>query len=180
MKETHIYNPKSPYAMSKVSMEQLVKSYKNNKLLDCEVCNMRIFTVYGPHQRDGLAIHNFIDSALKDKELTVYGDGNQKRDFTYINDLCKAISMLLRKEKLPFILNMGYGSKVSINEVLDIISKYLDKELKIIHEKKNRYDVYQTISNTRLFHRTLLNLKQDTKIKDGIIKQIEQMKGDII
>ena len=179
-KETHIYKPKSPYAMTKVAMEQISKTYRDCKLLDCQICNMRFYTVYGPYQRDGLAIHNFIEGALRDKDIIVYGDGKQSRDFSYIDDLCEAILRLTRKQTLPFILNVGFGTNTSLNKVLDIISSHLNKKLNIKYRPRNRYDVMKTKADTRLLHRTLPTQIPIISIKEGIIKQIEQVKEDIL
>jgi UDP-glucuronate 4-epimerase len=175
-RETDIPNPKSLYAASKLAMEDISKVYKNTGMIKDDVCNMRIFTVYGPHQRESLAIHKFIDAALKDEEITVYGTGEQSRDFTFIEDLCFTIELLLRKQHLPDKLNVGFGSTITVNEILDIISSELNKNLKIKYEPMNMFDVMTTKSDTRLFNRVLPGHKPEFSIRQGIIKQIEERK----
>lgn len=178
-KETDIPCPKSLYAASKLAMEDISKVYRNTGMIKDDICNLRIFTVYGPHQRETLAIHKFIDAALRDEEITVYGTGEQSRDFTFIDDLCITIEHLLRKQHLPHTLNMGFGSTITVNEILDIISSQLDKKLKIRYEPMNMFDVMTTKSDTRLFNRVLPGHKPEFSIRQGILKQIDERKKHI-
>jgi UDP-glucuronate 4-epimerase len=175
-KEGDITNPKSIYAMTKLTMETLAKVYLDSKLLDCNICNLRIFTVYGEHQRKGLAIRNFIDNTLEDKPIIVYGDGSQSRDFTYIDDFCLIVEGLLRKGYLPFVLNTGFGDTTTVKEVIDIISKHLDRHINIKYEPMNRYDVQKTQSDTMLLDLTLPNIQQTVDVEEGIKRQIEWSK----
>jgi len=122
-KEEDPYQPKSLYALSKIAMEQMTESYLNNGILKSQLCNLRLFTVYGPNQRKGLAIRNFIDNILRYENITVYGDGTQTRDFTYIDDLCTIFERLINAECIPRYLNAGLGNSVSLNKVINIISR---------------------------------------------------------
>jgi len=166
------YYPKSLYAMSKVATEMIAESYRNSKLLpDTQICCMRIFTVYGPRQRNGLAIGNFINNILQDKPITVYGDGTQKRDFTYIDDLCKAIDCLLYDDRIPYTTDIGSGNTVSLNYVIYRISKLLNKEVTIRYEDWDTQDVYETKSNSNKWFPD-----NPTPLVEGLKKQIEWTK----
>jgi nucleoside-diphosphate-sugar epimerase len=77
-------------------MEQMIQIYQNNGLLkDIQVGLMRIFTCFGPRQRDELAIHAIMESFLENRPFILYGDGEQRRDFCYVEDTCSAIECLM-------------------------------------------------------------------------------------
>lgn len=162
------YHPKSLYATSKVATEQIAESYYNSGLLD-SICCMRIFTVYGPRQRKDLAFRKFIDNILNDKPIVIYGNGEQSRDWTYIDDLCPAIEELLNIKVLPFKIDMGACESTSLNKVISIIGNITGKEIKIKYEDMNRHDVFNTYS-----HRE--TIKNPTPIEEGLRKQIEWQK----
>lgn len=167
------YHPKSLYAMSKVATEMIAESYRNSKLLpDTKICCMRIFTVYGPNQRGGLAIGNFIDNMLQDKPIIVYGDGTQRRDFSYVGDLCKAIKNLLESDSIPHTTDIGQGNTVSLNDIIYHISKLLNKNVTIQYEDWDTQDVYKTKSNPNKWFP-----EKPTPLIDGLRKQIDERKG---
>lgn len=166
------YHPKSLYAMSKVATEMIAESYRNSKLLsDTQICCMRIFTVYGPNQRSGLAIRNFIDNMLQDKPITVYGDGTQRRSFTYIEDLCEAIGKLLDSDDIPTTTDMGGSRIISLNEVIYQISMLLNKKVNIRYEDWDTQDIYETISNYNKWFPD-----NSTPLIEGISEQIKWTK----
>jgi len=168
------YKPKSLYAMSKIAMEDILKTYVNNGTInDLTMTSiLRIYTVYGPNQRKGLAIRNFIDNILQDKPITLYGDGSQRRDFTYIQDLCYRIENLLDVYNEDSNLNtyhLGNGTNYSINEIIMMISRLSKKDVTIHYETMNRYDVMETLSKREPPHIygsiTPIEFGLDTQIK---------------
>ena len=165
------YHPKSLYAMSKVATETIAESYRNSKLLpETNICCMRIFTVYGPGQRRGLAIGNFIDNMLQDKPIVVYGDGTQRRSFTYIDDLCRGIEELLLEGRwLPHTIDIGYSNTASINDIIYNLSKLLNKNVTIQYEDWDRHDVYKTKSNPCGMLPTI-----QTPLVKGLKRQIDE------
>ena len=165
------YHPKSLYAMSKVATETIAESYRNSKLLpETNICCMRIFTVYGPGQRKGLAIGNFIDNMLQDKPIVVYGDGTQRRSFTYIDDLCRGIEELLLEGRwLPHTIDIGYSNTTSINDIIYNLSKLLNKKVTIQYEDWDRHDVYKTKSNPCGMLPTI-----QTPLVKGLKRQIDE------
>ena len=82
---------------------------------------MRYFTVYGPRQRPDMAFHRFITAALTDQPITLYGDGSQTRDFTFVADAVAATIAAGDRGVPGRAYNVGGGSRVSVNHVLDII-----------------------------------------------------------
>jgi len=185
MKEDFVLRLLSPYGHTKLTVEEMVQMYCNNKLLqNTTAILMRIFTCYGPRQRDELAIHAIIDSYLNDKVFTLYGDGSQRRDFTYIDDTCSAIEHLMfgsiYKEMNPQIYNIGTGTNHSINEIIALVGRLLDKNITIKHEASTIYDtMYTKAGKSRIESVTLNGEEWINKMDfvDGIKEQIKWIKN---
>ena len=168
------YHPKSLYAMSKIGMEYMVQSYKNSHLLDgIQDIILRIYTVYGPKQRKDLAINKFITNILQDKPITVYGDGNQRRDYTYVDDLCYKIEHLLKvPSDMPLpIVPMGNNKNYSVNDIIHMLSVLLNKDVTIHHEPMSPFDVIDTLS--------IAYYREITPILEGLRKQIEWHRSEL-
>jgi len=177
LKENEIVNPKSPYALSKVADEQLLITYKNCGMLDgINTTSLRFFTVYGPNQRNELAIRAFTDWMLNDEPITLYGTGNQIRDFTHIDDICSGIQSLLKTDTIfKDIYNIGSGRAISINDMIYMIAQQLDKKVKINYQPRNKYDVDMTLCcNDVLLADT--GWEPKVKFEDGLKQQIEWQK----
>jgi UDP-glucuronate 4-epimerase len=165
-------DPKSPYALSKLMIEKMVNIYRSQLK---EIALLRIFTVYGANQRKGLAIREFITSALEDKPLIVYGDGTQARDFTYIIDICEAIRLMIELPIPHRIYNLGSENSLTISEVIYKISRYLGKPLTIDYQPEIPYDVNLTLSDSSLMTKDF-NWKPLTSFDDGLREEIEWCK----
>ena len=168
-------SPRSPYALSKVANEELMKTYKNCGMLDgIDIACMRFFTVYGPHQRNELAIRAFTDWIIRNKPITLYGDGSQKRDFTSIHDICSGIETLI-SYPLPFlpydIYNIGSNNSISINKIIKMMCDITDKDVTIHYEPRNQYDVDCT--NANIYRMESMGWKPKIKFEDGLKEQIE-------
>jgi len=175
--EAYPYNPVSPYAVTKITGEYLIDCYRRNGLLKgIQATNMRIFTVYGPGQREQLAIQAFIQNILKDKPVEIHGSGNQERDFVYIDDFCSAVEHLidfpLWESSLESSYNICTGEYHNLHTILRLISKISGKSICIEYKKKNIYDVKRTWgNNNRLKDDTGWEPKMD--FEEGIRRQIE-------
>ena len=88
MREDSLLKPVSPYGVTKLAAENLCYLYWKN--YNVPTVSLRYFTVYGPRQRPDMAIHKFVKAILKGDEITVFGDGTQTRDFTYVDDAVEA------------------------------------------------------------------------------------------
>ena len=165
------YCPKSLYAMSKVATEMIATSYRNSKMLHNIYC-MRLFTVYGPKQRKGLAMREFIDKILKDEPITVYGDGTQSRDFTYIDDLCKAIKTQIKICPYDWMIDMGNSHPVTLNSVIHTIAEITGKDITIHYESQDIHDVMKTCSDRCV-------IENPTSLYEGLRKQIEWQKKEL-
>ncbi len=140
-KETDNLNPISPYANSKLLAEKICKLYSISNNLNISI--LRYFTVYGEAGRPDMSILRFIDNIFNGNPITIYGDGNQERDFTYIEDVCDATFKSSRLVDFN-ILNIGNSKPVKLNDIVNIIEKKLNKKAKIINEPKNNLDVFKT------------------------------------
>jgi UDP-glucose 4-epimerase len=131
-------NPLSPYAMHKLVGELYCKQF--NRLFEVETVALRYFNVYGPRQdpNGGYAglIPKFFSCFLKGEAPTIFGDGEQRRDFTYVEDVVNAnILAATTKDKKCFgeAFNIGGGKNYSVNEVSQIIEKLCDSKVKVIY-----------------------------------------------
>lgn len=139
---------KSPYAVSKKANELQAAMYSN--LSDMKFSGLRFFTVYGEGIREDLAISKFIKAMKTDSPIHVYGDGNQSRDFTYVDDITEAIKLIVESDKLwkNEVFDIGYGCSTSVNELIDILKNLINPSFDmIIYEQEKSYDVKQTLAN---------------------------------
>ncbi len=124
-KETDPLNPSSPYAASKAGADLLVSSYTKTYGLPCTIT--RSSNNYGPYQHPEKLIPHFVTSAIKDRPLTVYGRGDNVRDWIHVHDNCKAIDLVRRKGKSGEVYNIGAGNERSNLEITKSILRLLGK-----------------------------------------------------
>ena len=168
-KETDNLNPISPYANSKLLAEKICKLYSISNNLNVSI--LRYFTVYGEAGRPDMSILRFIDNIFNGNPITIYGDGNQERDFTYIEDVCDATFKSSRLVDFN-ILNIGNSKPVKLNDIVNIIEKKLNKKAKIINEPKNNLDVFKThADNSRAMN--LLKWAPVFSIEKGIESTVD-------
>jgi len=168
-KETDNLNPISPYANSKLLAEKICKLYSISNSLNVSI--LRYFTVYGKAGRPDMSILRFIDNIFNENPITIYGDGNQERDFTYIEDVCDATFKSSRLIDFN-ILNIGNSKPVKLNDIVNIIEKKLNKKAKIINEPKNNMDVFKThADNSKAMN--LLKWVPEISIEKGIENTVD-------
>lgn len=120
--------PMSPYGVTKLAAEHLCGLYARN--FGVPTVSLRYFTVYGPGQRPDMAFHKFIKSALEGKPIGVYGDGEQIRDFTYVEDVVEANLAAAKGSLKPgSVYNVCGGGSVSVNDTIDLIGQALGKPI---------------------------------------------------
>lgn len=142
--------PKSPYAQSKIDCEKLVKEF-SNKL---ETVALRLFNVYGPKQnldsQYAAVIPIFIQKALNNEDLIIYGDGKQTRDFIYIQDICEAFLLTLKNKLNGEIINIASGKEISINELAKKIIELTKSKSKIVHIDSRLGDIKRSLASIDL------------------------------
>ena len=161
--------PLSPYAASKKAAETLLYSYHHLHGIDAVA--LRYFTVYGPAGRPDMSVFRFLRSIVEGEPITVYGDGTQQRDFTYVDDIAGGTVAALGVTGYETI-NLGYGSPVVLNDVISLIEDAVGKAARIVHEERHPADPVMTWADTRLA-RSLLGWKPTVGIEEGIRRTVE-------
>lgn len=133
--ENQLPAPFSPYGVTKLAGEHLCQLYYKN--YGVPVVSLRYFTVYGPRQRPDMAFHKFIRNILTKKEITIYGDGKQTRDFTYIDDAVSANLLAMEKGRNGEAYNIGGRSRIELLHVINRIGKLMEEQpvLRFIEEQ---------------------------------------------
>ena len=144
--ETALPRPVSPYGVTKLAAEHLCLLYWRNYGLP--VVALRYFTVYGPRQRPDMAFHKFIRALLAGEEITVYGDGEQTRDFTYVADAAEGTVRAAFAEVVGEVFNLGGGSRVSVNQVLRLLASILGRAARLRYVEAQRGDARHTAADT--------------------------------
>ncbi|HXG42062.1 MAG TPA: GDP-mannose 4,6-dehydratase [Dehalococcoidia bacterium] len=130
--EEQALRPLSPYAASKVAAEQFAHAFAHVHGLS--VVALRLFSPYGPRQRPGLAVSSFVEKVARGDEVTVYGDGTQCRDFTYVSDVVRALVLALQAPLDGFqAINVSGGRPVTIMELMMTIAEALGCRPKVRH-----------------------------------------------
>ena len=153
MREDALPQPVSPYGVTKLAAEQLCYLYFVNE--GVPTVSLRYFTVYGPRQRPDMGFHKFLRATLLDQPITVYGDGEQTRDFTFVHDAVAANVAAAIRGIPGRVYNIGGGSRVSINEVLDMIARVSGRRPKTIVDPAQKGDMRHTYADTSLAHADL-------------------------
>jgi len=118
-KESAMPQPISPYGMTKLAAEQLTFVYM--RTFGLKATALRYFTVYGPRQRPDMAIHRFMDALAENREIEIFGDGEQTREFTYISDAVDGTVKAASGDIVGQVINLGGGSRVTVNRVIDTL-----------------------------------------------------------
>ena len=164
--------PRSCYDEGKRCAETLFFDYFRQHNLDIKVG--RIFNTYGPRMRpdDGRVISNFIVQALTEKDITVYGKGDQTRSFCYVDDLVEGISRLMTTEKgVTGPMNLGNPIEYTILEIAEIVIDQIGSKSKIIFESLPEDDPKQRQPDIS-FAKSELNWEPKTQLKEGLDKTI--------
>lgn len=166
--EEHPLNPKSPYGLSKLLGEEVVKLY--HRMYGLEYVILRLFNVYGPRQSlnpySGVII-KFIDRVCKGLPPVIYGDGTQTRDFIHVLDVCRATQLSISTENVNEVYNIGSGKPLSINELANLIIRISKLELRPTYEQSRPSDIrhsYADISKAVKY----LGFKPSVSIEEGI------------
>jgi nucleoside-diphosphate-sugar epimerase len=146
MREDVRLQPVSPYGVTKLAAEHLCHLYHVN--YGVPTVSLRFFTVYGPRQRPDMGFHRFIRAALTGQPISLYGDGEQTRDFTFVADIVAALVGSGDRGRAGAVYNIGGGSRVSINEVLAQIGRLTGRALDIRREPAQKGDMRDTYADT--------------------------------
>lgn len=181
--------PLTLYAATKKATEVMTHSYSH--LWKIPTTAFRFFTVYGPYGRPDMALFKFVDAIYKDQEIEIFGEGQMRRDFTYVEDLAKSIMMLIEKapaetnrvsqpgvidtlsKQAPFrIVNIGGGQPVGLLDFVETIEHTLGRKAKRKMLPMQKGDVPQTYAAPNLLE-ALTGYKPDTSVVDGVAKFVK-------
>jgi len=160
----------SPYGVTKLAAEHLCHLYHVN--FGVPAVSLRYFTVYGPRQRPDMGFHRFIRAALTGGAITLFGDGQQTRDFTYVGDAVAATMAAGDRGTPGAVYNIGGGNRVSIAEVLDLIGQLTGRPLDIRRQSSEKGDMRDTFADTTRA-RTDLGFSPAHTLQSGLAAEVE-------
>ena len=176
MKENVQLQPVSPYGVTKLAAEQLCYLYHVNHGVPS--VSLRYFTVYGPRQRPDMAFHRFLTAVLENRPVTLYGDGDQTRDFTFVSDAVAATLAAGEQGEPGRVYNIGGGSRISINNVLKMIGNISGQQLQIIREQTQEGDMRDTYADTSMAHSDL-NFRPKVSLEEGLKAEYQWLLGTL-
>ncbi len=169
-RETDPLNPSSPYAASKAGADLLVVSYVKTYSLPCAIT--RSSNNYGPYQHPEKLIPHFVTSALRNRPLTIYGRGDNVRDWLHVYDNCRAIDLVLRKGKDGEIYNIGAGNERSNLEVTNAILQLLGKPSTLMSFTTDRpgHDFRYSVDCSKI---RKLGWRPETTFNEGLAQTVQ-------
>ncbi len=169
MRETSYPRPFSPYGVTKLAAEHLSELYRHN--FGVSTVSLRYFTVYGPRQRPDMGFHRFINDLLAGKPLSIFGSGEQTRDFTFIDDIVEANLAAAALEGVEGVYNLGGGSRVTLLEVLRTLADVAGRPLELNHLPEQAGDVKHTEADTSRA-REKLGYAPRVSLREGLTRQV--------
>ena len=170
MREDARPQPVSPYGVTKLAAEHLCHLYFTNYAVP--TVSLRYFTVYGPHQRPDMAFHRFLRAIQTGQPITLYGDGEQTRDFTFVDDAVSATVAAADRGDAGRVYNIGGGSRVSMNHVLDLMTTVTGQAATVAHQPEQKGDMRDTYADTT-HARQDLGFAPAVGLEDGIRSEHE-------
>jgi UDP-glucuronate 4-epimerase len=155
--------------VSKLACESLARTY--GECFGLEATVLRYFTVYGPRQRPDMAFARIISAVLGETPFSVYGTGEQSRDFTYVGDAAEATVAAMEDGHAGTTYNIGGGSETTLREVIALIERLAGRRLAVRNEPAAVGDVRRTAADTTRI-RSELGWHPRTSLADGLAAQI--------
>ena len=166
--------PVSPYAATKKAGELLCHTYAHNFAMN--IACLRFFTVYGPRQRPEMAIHKFAQLMWEGKEIPVFGDGQSRRDYTYVDDIVSGICAAIQLNPRYGIFNLGESETITLIDLIDALADALGTKARLEFLPPQPGDMLITCADiTR--SRKILGYDPKVPIRDGIRRFAEWFIG---
>ena len=180
--ETMLPQPLSPYAVGKLVGEYYCSVFY--KVFDLETISLRYFNVFGPQQdptsQYAAAIPAFVTAILKDNPPTVFGDGLQSRDFTYVDNVVEANLLAARaKQTAGDVINIAGGQAVTVNETIEIINAAVGKNIKPIYTDPRPGDVKHSLADIKVAEK-LIGFKTKVPFKQGLQLAIDWYRENLL
>ena len=173
--ETQLPDPISPYAVAKLAAERFCTSF--SRVYSMEVVSLRYFNVFGPRQdplsQYAAVVARFIRAVAAGQAVTVFGDGEQSRDFTYVDNVVAANLLAADAPSVHGeIVNVATGSSVTVNELADTIGRLLDVPVEKAYEPEREADVRASWADLASAHR-LLGYETQVELEDGLRRTMD-------
>jgi len=180
--ETMTPMPLSPYAVAKLVGEYYCSVFY--EVFGLETISLRYFNVFGPHQdpasQYAAAMPAFVTAILKDKPPTIYGDGEQSRDFTYIDNVVEANLLAARaKQTKGEVINIACGEAVTVNAIIALINELLNRNIKPIYTDPRPGDVKHSLADITLAQK-LISYKTKVPFKQGLQLAIDWYRENLL
>jgi nucleoside-diphosphate-sugar epimerase len=171
-------NPLSPYALQKLIGERYCKLYHD--LYGLQTVCLRYFNVFGPGQDPqseySAVIPKFASNLLAGQSLVVFGDGQQSRDFTFIDNVVEANLAALTSLTAPGkIINVGYGKQTTLNQIIDVLKEIVGKQVSVEYRPSRIGDVRHSLADIT-FARNVLGYQPKVGVEEGLRKTVESIK----
>jgi len=166
--EDAIPRPVSPYGVTKLAAEHLCELYRTVHALP--TTSLRLFSVYGPRQRPDMAFARLVRAAIRGDTFTLYGDGEQTRDFTFVADAVQGLDRASRSEWCG-VANIGGGARTSMNEVIGIVES-LCGPVHVVRLRAQDGDARHTAADTSIA-RAAFGYAPSTSLVDGLAAMVE-------
>ena len=170
MRETAMVQPLSPYGVTKLAAEGLCTLYHRSYALP--VVSLRYFTVYGPGQRPDMALNRLLQAVSDEREFTVFGDGGQTRDFTYVGDVVEANMLAIGADVAGEVINIGGGSRITLNELISKTERVMGKRVVVRHGEGQKGDARDTLADVTRAQR-LLGWSPAVGIDQGLARYVD-------
>jgi nucleoside-diphosphate-sugar epimerase len=161
--------PLSPYAASKKGAEAVAFTYHHLHGIDVSV--LRYFTVYGPAGRPDMSLFRFVQRISEGRPITVYGDGSQSRDFTFVEDIARGTVAGLKPVGFE-IVNLGSDSPVTVNEAVSVVETLTERTATVSHEPMHAADVTATWADITKAS-SVLDWRPRTSLRDGVTRLVD-------
>jgi nucleoside-diphosphate-sugar epimerase len=180
--ETMLPSPLSPYAAAKLVGEYYCSVFSG--VFGLQTISLRYFNVFGPHQdptsQYAAAIPAFVTSILQDKPPTIYGDGEQSRDFTYVDNVVEANLLAARARKTAGeVINIACGKAVTVNEIIDMINEFTGRKVKPIYTAPRPGDVKHSLADISLAKK-LIGFTPKVSFRQGLEKAIDWYRKNLL
>ena len=173
-KEDAVPRPVSPYGVSKLAGEHLCYLYHRNFGIHTVV--LRYFTVYGPRQRPDMAFRRFLTAGIEGNAISVFGDGEQSRDFTFVADAAEGTCQAMQKGAPAAVYNIGGGQRATLNEVIALMGEIQGAPLKENRGEVQKGDVRHTWADTSLAKKDI-DFQPKKNLRDGLRAEHEWLLG---
>lgn len=174
VRETTLPRPFSPYGVSKLAGEHLAGLYRANYQVPAVA--LRYFTVYGPRQRPDMAFNRFIRAMLAGDEIIIYGDGEQTRDFTYVQDIVQANLAAAFGGPPGEVFNIASGRRISVNRVIAAMEELTGRKARVKYTGRQKGDVRDTFGDITKAQ-AMLDYRPEVDLMAGLAAEVDWLKG---